>query len=203
MTFPSILGDYIESHLTGVRVALPGRVVKYYAETQRADVQVEIQDGELDEDEQRKAVTLPIVADVPVVFPGAGGWRFTFPIAVGDGVLVVFASSSIARWKAAGGGIVDPADDRRHHLADAIAIPGLSAGAPTEAPTDAMVFHAEKLKLGGPGATDRVARQSDLEALKAKIVAAPDGLAFGTTLKLSLDAPGDAWPNCTSKVTAE
>lgn len=209
MSAPSLstlLDLAFESRLAGLRVALPGRVTAYNKTTQRASVQVDIQDAYLDEDEQRRTESLPVLNDVPVLFQGAGGCRITFPVRVGDPVLVVFSSSSIARWKATRGGgtggPVDPGDDRHHHLADAVAIPGLSADTPTDAPDDAMVLHAEdEIRLGGPGANDTVARQSDLEVLANAIQGAADGIGFGSALKATLETAN--WPNCTSKVKAE
>jgi hypothetical protein len=65
---------------------------------------------------------LPLLLDVPVVFPGGGGFTMTFPLAVGDEVLVVFASRCIdAWWKY--GGIQVQAFLRMHSLSDGFAIP--------------------------------------------------------------------------------
>lgn len=193
MSFPTVLSDFIESHLTGLRVALPGRVVAYDKETQRADVQPDIQDGELDEDEQREPVTLPIIPDVPVHFIGAGGYRITFPIKKGDAVLLVFSSSSLSRWKAAGGGLVDPANDQRHALEDAIAIPGCYATPPTESPDDAIVIHGDEVRLGGPDADDPVVRKSDLDAFIDEYAAHLHPASAGTT-SASLTATEFALP---------
>jgi hypothetical protein len=145
----SVIARSIGSHVNGMRVALPGRVVAYDPIRQSVDVLPLIQDGFIDEDGERQAERVPILNNVPVVFPGCGSYRITFPIEVGDQVLLVFCSSSIARWKLTGGE-VDPGDDRRHDLNDAIAIPGVHSfsGAPTLAPLDALVLHGDQIKLG-------------------------------------------------------
>jgi hypothetical protein len=198
---PAVFEAFIAARIAKIRVAMPGTVVAYDAERQRVDVQPDLMDGELDEEEQRQAAKLAVITDVPVQFQGSGPYRITFPIAVGDSVLLVFSSSSLSRWKAAGGGLVDPGNDQRHSLTDAIAIPGLEANASTDAPTNALVVHAAAMKLGGPDAIDTVARESDLQVLATAIQGAIDGLGFGSALKAALTTAG--WPNCTSTVKAK
>jgi hypothetical protein len=159
------LREFVESkvdkRLVGVRVALPARVTSYDAKRQCVDAAPEIGQAYF-EGGERIPEDLPIVTDVPVMFPGSGSFRVTFPIAVGDIVLLVFASSSIARWKVTGKG-GDPGDDRHHRLSDAIAIPGLIslASRPTDAPTDAVVVHAPKIKLGSSDSNHKVLTTAD------------------------------------------
>jgi hypothetical protein len=148
-TLASVLNRAIAGALDDVRVALPGRVVRYDAAKQRVDVQPLVKDGYENESGARVAERLPVVSDVPVIFPGSGLFRITFPVKEGDTVLLVFASSSLARWKATGSE-VDPGDDRHHTLADAIAIPGLLAKPGTAAPTDAIEIHStSEIRCGG------------------------------------------------------
>lgn len=216
---PSLRGliDRAIKNQTGrMRVALPGRVERYDAAQQCVDVMPLIQNGYIDDNGDRQTSRVPIVLDVPLAFPGSGPYRITFPVAVGDHVLLVFCSSSIDRWKQLGGE-VDPADDRRHNINDAIAIPGVHdfAHVPTTAPTDAMVLHtSEQLRLGGPDANDPVVRRSDLDAvvsafntrIKTHIHATPSGpsdagaippIAVATTI------PDVTTPACSAKVKAE
>lgn len=169
---PEVLSEFIKAHLYELRVSMPARVVEYDPATQRVSVQPEVQDGRFDEDEQREAVTLPVLTNVPLVFPGGAGGRITFPIEAGDGVLLIISSSSISRWKAVGG-TVDPARDHRHKLEDAIAIPGLFASPPTLAPEDATVVHSDNLLLGGPDADDAVAVVSKVQAALKGVLADP------------------------------
>lgn len=68
-------------------------------------------------------VNLPLLGDVPVVFPCAGGIYLTLPIAVGDEVLVIFSSRCIDAWWQSGG-IQMPLEMRMHDLSDGFAIPG-------------------------------------------------------------------------------
>lgn len=148
---PTVL-DVVETALTSrlkdTHVALPARVETYDAAKQKVSVLPLIQGWRKDKDTGAKvSVTLPVVSGVPVVFPGAGGFRLTFPVAVGDTVALVFSDYSLDLWLK-DGGLVDPRDTRVHHITDAIAIPGLrDFGHPlTSAPTDSMSLG----KDGGP-----------------------------------------------------
>ena len=137
-TLAEVLSMSTRGALAGVRVAMPGRVVSYDKTKQKADVQPLVMDGFENEDGDREVEAPPILNDVPVVFPGAGAFRLIFPVKPGAQVLHVACSSSIARWKVTGGGPVDPGDDRRHALADCVAIPGIFdfAHVPTSNPQD-------------------------------------------------------------------
>lgn len=125
-TLAQVLEVIIDQRLEGVHTAMPGSVESYDATRQTADVRLLLKARTTIETGDVIDESLPVAVNVPVVFPGAGGFRLTFPVKPGDGVLVVFAEASIDRWQARGG--EQATDDvRRFHLADAIAIPGLRA----------------------------------------------------------------------------
>lgn len=187
-----------------IRVALPGRIESYNASTQKANVQPLILEEHTDDIGERQIERLPVVTDVPVCFPGCGGMRVTFPVKVGDTVLLVFCSSSIDRWLARGGE-VDPEDTRHHNISDAIALPGLFdfAHVPTSAPTDALVLHSTKIQLGADDASDPVARKSDLQAIvNALDTHAHTGVTTGAGTS---GPPASAFttPNCSSVVSSK
>ncbi len=69
------------------------------------------------------SVDYPLLVDVPIVFPSAGGFLITLPIAIGNEVLVVMASRCIDAWWQSGG-IQRPMEARMHDLSDGFAIPG-------------------------------------------------------------------------------
>lgn len=124
-TLGQVIKRLISERLDGLRVMLPGRVESYDQAALRVSVQPLIQHGFIDPETGNRVVErLPVVTDVPIVFPGSGGVRVRFPINRGDTVMLVFSSSSLDRWLVSGRE-VDPSDDRRHHLTDAIAVPGL------------------------------------------------------------------------------
>ncbi len=69
-------------------------------------------------------VDISQVQDVPIVFPSAGGFSITLPIAANDEVLIVFASRCIDAWWQSGGHANKPLEFRMHDLSDGFAIPG-------------------------------------------------------------------------------
>lgn len=69
-------------------------------------------------------VTLPLLVDVPVMFPGGGGYTLTFPIAQGDEALIVFASRCIDDWWATGK-VGLQSELRMHDLSDGFALVGV------------------------------------------------------------------------------
>jgi hypothetical protein len=107
-----------------VRVGLPGVVVAYDSATQLADVKPQISDTFEEEDGTVSNIAIPVIVNVPVIFPAGGGMRITFPVRTGDTVWLMFSDRSLDAWLSAGGDTA-PADLRRHHLSDAVAIPGL------------------------------------------------------------------------------
>lgn len=71
-------------------------------------------------------VELPLLVDCPVFFPSGGGITLTFPLRVGDEVLVVFASRCIDAWWQ-NGGIQNQAELRMHDLSDGFCFAGVSS----------------------------------------------------------------------------
>lgn len=123
-TLAAILNAVKAQTFADLRVSMPARVEKYDDATQLADVQPLLKESYVDEEGERAIARLPVITNVPVVFPGGGGMRITFPVRAGDTVMLVFSDRSIDSWLAQGGEAT-PEDERRHHLSDAIAIPGL------------------------------------------------------------------------------
>lgn len=178
-SLPTVLRGAAAAALRDVRVALPARVETYDPSTCQVSVQPLVADGAVDETGERFTDRLPVINGVPVVFPGGGGMRITFPIAVGDTVLLVFASSSIDRWLALGGE-VDPLDDRRHHIADAIAIPGLVDFAhASPASSSAAVLEGSNVQLGSQSATKAALNTDDTTDFMAALAAAIVALGAG------------------------
>lgn len=103
--------------------AMPAIVTKVNLTAMTIECQPAIQGTISDENNVTTYVNLPVLADVPIVFPSAGGFTITFPIAVGDEVLVVFASRCIDAWWQSGG-IGKPIEARMHDLSDGFAMPG-------------------------------------------------------------------------------
>lgn len=119
-TLGDLLRQYVRNAAAAIHVALPARVLTYDFRLQRASVQPVLRkvytDGRVDD--------MPILSDIPVVFPRAGGASLTMPVRAGDTVMLIFGERSMDEWLARGG-VVTPADRRQHALVDAIAVPGL------------------------------------------------------------------------------
>ena len=111
----------MEGQQSQMWTALPGVVSDVDLVAQTVSVQPTIQSNVLDSAGQTTPATLPLLVDVPIVWPRAGGFALTFPVADGDEVLVVFASRCIDSWWQSGG-VGQQAEDRMHDLSDGFAI---------------------------------------------------------------------------------
>lgn len=123
-TLPEIIRAAIQAHDADLHVSIPAEVVRVDLAKGQVDARPLVKDVLTAGDGARVALSVPVIANVPIVWPGAGGFRLTFPVAAGDSVLLVFSDRSLDAWLARGGE-VDPGDPRRHALSDAVAIPGL------------------------------------------------------------------------------
>lgn len=103
----------------GLHTALPGRIESYDAGSQKASVKP-LLSRSLDTGETEE---LPVVNDVPVIWPRSGGASMTFPVSRGDGCLLIFIERSTDEFKTRGG-VQAPADKRNHSLSDAVALMG-------------------------------------------------------------------------------
>lgn len=105
--------------------AIPAYVTKVNLEAMTIEAQPTIQGVIINSDKEETStyVSLPVLADVPICFPSAGGFSLTFPVAVNDECLIVFASRCIDSWWQ-NGGIGKPIESRQHDLSDGFAIMG-------------------------------------------------------------------------------
>jgi hypothetical protein len=103
-----------------LRVALPGIIESYDPGRQTATVQPAIREN-VNINGNQEWTDIPLLVDVPILFPRAGGYSITFPVAKGDECLVIFADSCYdAFWQS--GGVQNQVDRRRHDLSDGLAI---------------------------------------------------------------------------------
>lgn len=157
--------------------ALPGIVSAVNLGAQTVSVQPAIQGIVSDSSGNKKLVNLPVLVDVPITWPRAGGFALTFPIAVGDEVLVVFSARCIDAWWQSGG-VGAPAEQRMHDLSDGFAIL-----APTSQPKKLAGVSATNVQLRdnsgstfveiAPGGIVRITSvaEVDITTPKAKITA--------------------------------
>lgn len=123
-TFTQVIRSAITQGVADVRVGMPARVVSFDPVSQTASVKPALSDQVIQPDGSTTVVSIPILQDVPVQFPGGGGFAETFPVAKDDECWLTFADRSIDIWSQRGGE-VDPQSDRRHDLNDPVAIMGV------------------------------------------------------------------------------
>ncbi|AXF77910.1 phage baseplate assembly protein V [Erwinia tracheiphila] len=157
-----------------LRVAMPGIIQSFDAETVTCTVQPAIKGVISDQNGSTQSVALPLLVDVPVVFPRGGGVTLTFPVATGDECLVVFADRCIDFWWQ-NGGVQESVDPRQHDLSDAFALPGPQS---------------QKQKIGAISSSGAQLRSDD--GLAYVEVAAGHDITVKTPGKLSASAEGGA-----------
>lgn len=113
----------LDGRQSTIWTALPCIVQKVDLASMTIEAQPTIQGSITDANNIQSFVNLPLLVDVPIVYPSAGGFTITLPIAVNDEVLVIFSSRCIDSWWALGG-VQVPAEFRMHDLSDGFAIPG-------------------------------------------------------------------------------
>lgn len=106
-----------------LRVAMPGIIQSFDATEQTVTVQCAIRE-KINMDGDLSWQDIPLLLDVPVIFPRAGNYILTMPIQAGDECLVVFGDSCMDAWWQSGG-VQNQIDCRRHDLSDGYAIVGL------------------------------------------------------------------------------
>jgi hypothetical protein len=108
----------------GLYTALPAVIESFNPNAMTCEAVVALQARVTAQDGSQSWVTLPKLVDVPVVFPGGGGYTLTFPITAGDEALIVFSNRCIDLWWLAGG-VQQCPDLRMHDLSDGLAFVGV------------------------------------------------------------------------------
>ena len=118
----TIINGWSEEKLSNVHTCIPGKILKYDAKINRADVQPQ---GNFKTADERN-LPYPMIHSVPIIFPTGNDGKsgMTFPIKPNDGCLIIFSENQLTDFLL-GEGKSDSDDPRRHSLNDAIAIPGL------------------------------------------------------------------------------
>jgi Phage protein Gp138 N-terminal domain len=166
--------------------SMPGIVkdVNFLAMT--CTVQPAIQGVYTNDTDSQTYINLPLLVDVPICFPSAGGFLLTLPLKANDEVLIVIASRCIDSWWQSGG-VQPPMEMRMHDLSDGFAIPGprsqvnLPGGAIS--PTDAQFRDSAGVTYVSIGASGKIGFQNSVVSLKTTLSDLQSALnAFMTTL---------------------
>ena len=150
-----LLRRVITSFLSDVWTSEPAIVKSYDGSTRTADVQPAVKRAIPTADDETEHETLPIVPNVPVLFPQAGPMLITFPITAGDEGILICSSSATGPFRETGQ-VSEPGDLRKHGLGAAFFWPsGLSKGKVTGAQGSAaaLVLNAPAIVLGAHTAT--------------------------------------------------
>lgn len=161
----------IEGERATVWTAMPCIVQSYDAAKGTCSVQPAIKALVRDQAGTESWVSLPLLVDCPVIFPGGGGYVLTFPITAGDECLVIFASRCIDAWWQSGG-VQIQADIRMHDLSDGFVIVGP---------------RSQARPISSPSTTDVVLRNA---ADTTSVSLSPNGdLTLKSPTKLAINAP--------------
>lgn len=128
-TLASTIKQGIDARLKDLHTAMPGIVETFDAEKQLATIQPAIRRIFVTRDGEKEILVpfdLPILINVPVIFPRGGGFSLTFPVKKGDECLLTFCERSIDNWHETGK-VKVPGAKRFHSLSDATAFVGLSS----------------------------------------------------------------------------
>ena len=115
-----IIKDAIQGELANLWTSLPCIVDSYNPDAVTVVVEPAIKIPVKKIDGSIELVLMPLLMDVPVMFPCAGGFTITHPIKEGDECYVSLAARNIDIWWQSGG-IQNPFDTRKHDLSDGFA----------------------------------------------------------------------------------
>lgn len=177
-----LVGVALNARLAGMHTAMPGIVQSYDEATECADVQpavkrvIELDDGSF------KFEPLPLISNVKVGWPSAGGFVLHFPLVKGDSVLLVFAEVDTQQWEGSGE-VSNPLWLERFGLGSPTAYPfgrtaGGATGANLVAPTPFVVGSAVSAQF----VADAVKVELAWSALFSAMSALPAAPLTGTAL---------------------
>jgi hypothetical protein len=186
-----LLRDAMQSAVNGIHVALPAQVVVYNPATQRVSVKPAVKLRTSSEPDEVTGLiptrSMPMIPDVPVVFPTGGGYALVHPLVAGDWVLLVIGSHTMAEWLTTGTVEAEPLTGRRHNLADAFAIPG---AVPVTQPRLNAVTGGTDLLMGRQDGTTEVAVGATDVRLGTRAAVNPVALSIANEANWGLF---DAW----------
>lgn len=186
-TFAEVITGAIDSKLLDLHTCMPGKVVSFDDLGQSVNVQPVIKraihsyDGELTHEE------LPIIHNVPIAFPGGGGYVMRFPVTAGDHVWLMFSEAAMSQWRTTGQ-ISEPGDLRRHDLSYACALylpfgtvaeAAIAAADPLLPPTAARMDCPSPFTFGNQLTGDFVALAAKVDAAMELIKAHVHPTAMG------------------------
>lgn len=123
-SFQAAMLDALDGRQAAIFTSGPGIIQSFDVDAMTCTVLMATQMQVSKQDGTWSWVTLPLLTDVPVCFPGGGDYTLTFPVAAGDEALIVIAHRCIDAWWQ-NGGVQPQAEFRMHDLSDGFAIVGV------------------------------------------------------------------------------
>lgn len=180
-----VLRVALEHAAKTMRVFLPGTVEEYDAARGTASIRVDV--GEYVRIAGKEVPEHdPVLVDVPVEWPGAGGAYIVFPLRRGDPGRLFFGDRSLDEWKDNAEGAVLARDRRYHHTSDAVFAPGLHRpAAPWKGATGGAV-RTDAVTLGYEGTPSQEGMQ--IHITPAAITLGKKDPAYAVALAEKLEA---------------
>lgn len=209
MSVANAIKDLVKGMLAGVHTCMPGKIESYDHTKQKASVKPLLKRKYIDGSE----TSFPVISEVPVIFLRSGDASLTFPVSVGDPVLLLFSERTMDQWLSRG---VESSSlvERQFSLNDAIAIPGLipfSSDSESSNNTDVeLIFKGQKIVIKPNG--DIEIGSSSLQSLMTKAAMNAFNTHVHVVTIASLNTPTpSATPtvpmteilHCTAKVKAQ
>ena len=117
-----IYENLINEAMFRIRCCIPCIVQSYNSENNTVECQPAVRERIINEDGTIQYIQLPLLINVPVVFPGSENFDIKFPLSKNDECLVFFSDLSIDNfWQK--GSVQNPVEVRRHDLSDGMASP--------------------------------------------------------------------------------
>lgn len=117
-----IYENLINEAMFRTRCCIPCIVQSYNSDNNTVECQPAVRERIINEDGTIQYIQLPLLINVPVVFPGSENFDIKFPLSKNDECLVFFSDLSIDNfWQK--GSVQNPVEVRRHDLSDGMAIP--------------------------------------------------------------------------------
>jgi len=126
-TLASVMDQAITNRLKEVHTCLPGIIRSYDHTSFTASVEIVAKRVFVDrsqEVERETPVKMPILVEVPVMFPHGGNFHMLFPVSRGDACVVYFSERDFSRWYGTSK-ISAPDSKRTHSLSDSICFVGI------------------------------------------------------------------------------
>lgn len=146
------ISELVKSILSQVNTSIPAQITSFNPDTQTVECRCAIKRVNKATGEQ---VEYPLLVDLPIVYPVAGGYALTLPIQSGDECLVVFAQRCIDGWFDKGE-VKQEAENRMHSLSDGFAVIGINNQA-----NSLPNYNTNALELRNKAGTSKITLDND------------------------------------------